>query len=70
MFMYFYNYEWYSKSFLVWSQPLTGCIQTMTAIFYFKFLPKNDDPGYYSDKSVMSYFFVIENLFFSGLLLF
>jgi len=38
---------------------------------HFHFLPKQKaNPGYYGDKSAMSYAFVCENMFFSGLLLF
>jgi hypothetical protein len=69
-YLYFADYSEYRNSFLTWSLPLTGVIQTLSAMFYFRFLPNTNDPGYYSDKSVMSYKFVCENLFFSSLLLF
>jgi hypothetical protein len=37
----------------------------------FTFLPKKQqDPGYYGDKSTLSYNFIMENVYFAGLLLF
>lgn len=37
----------------------------------FTFLPKKqNDPGYYGDKSTLSYNFVLENIYFAGLLTF
>jgi len=57
------------SSFLVWSLPLTGVLQAVTAIYTFTFLPKRQNyPGYYSDKSALSYAFIVENSFFAGLL--
>eukprot|EP01130_Rhizamoeba_saxonica_P008591 TRINITY_DN3473_c0_g1_i2.p1 TRINITY_DN3473_c0_g1~~TRINITY_DN3473_c0_g1_i2.p1 ORF type:complete len:244 (-),score=4.21 TRINITY_DN3473_c0_g1_i2:223-954(-) len=50
--------------------PIVGNLQTITAIHYFRFLPSRKDPGYYSDKGVLSYQFICENLFFSLLLTF
>ena len=71
IYLYLSNYPVYLASPLVWSLPLTGVIQSITAVYYFWFLPKKqDDPGYYSDKSTLSYNFVKENVFFAGLLLF
>lgn len=69
--LYFYNFEMFRKSPLVWSLPLTGLLQSITAIYTFTFLPKlQKDPGYYSDKSTMTYPFIVENSFFAGILLF
>jgi len=52
--------------------PLTGFIQSVIAARTFTFLPKGEnlDPGYYSDKSTLSYPFVVENSFFSLIALF
>lgn len=41
-----------------------GVIQASSAYFSFKVLPNLSDAGYYSDKAVLSRFFVFENLFF------
>ena len=69
--LYFYDFELFRKSPLVWSLPLTGLLQSITAIYTFTFLPKlQKDPGYYSDKSTMTYPFIVENSFFAGILLF
>jgi len=69
--MYIFYYETFKNSFLVWSLPLTGLIQSVTAIYTFTFLPKNaKDPGYYGDKGILSYSFIVENSFFELLLLF
>jgi len=69
-FLFFYDYNIYKNSFLSWSLPLNGFLQACNASYFFSFLPRNADPGYYSDKSVMSYKFLLENIFFSGLLFF
>lgn len=67
-FLYLYNYEEF-HGIIVWSLPLNGLIQAITASYYFQFLPKKmKDPGYYSDKSPLSYAFVKENIFFAALL--
>jgi hypothetical protein len=69
--MFFFYYETFKNSFLIWSMPLTGLIQSITAIYTFTFLPKKTiDPGYYGDKGILSYNFIIENSFFEMLLLF
>lgn len=69
--LYLSDYKTYIASILPWSMPLTGLIQSITAVYYFWFLPKKqEDPGYYSDKSTLSYNFVKENIFFAALLLF
>lgn len=70
LYYYYADYEWYVNSHLVWSLPLNGVIQSLTATYYFSFLPKKVDPGYYSDKSALSYDFVKENIFFAVLLMF
>ena len=41
-----------------------GLIQAHSAFFSFKVLPDVKDPGYYSDKAVLSRLFVHENTFF------
>jgi len=50
--------------------PLNGVIQSVTATYYFAFLPKKVDPGYYGDKGSLSFFFVAENIFFASILAF
>jgi hypothetical protein len=42
-----------------------GIIQGVTAYFSFKVLPDIADPGYYSDKAVLSRRFIHENIYFS-----
>lgn len=70
-FLYFYNFEMFYNSPLIWSLPFTGFMQSIVAASTFTFLPKKqDDPGYYGDKSTLSYNFVVENIYFSGILLF
>jgi len=71
LYLYFADYEYFYNSILVWSLPLNGFVQSVIATMTFTFLPKKQqDPGYYGDKSTLSYNFVMENIFFSGLLLF
>ncbi len=66
-----FSYETFKDSFLIWSLPLTGLIQSITAALTFTFLSRTKvDPGYYSDRGTLSYAFIVENSFFSGLLLF
>ncbi|KAJ3314722.1 hypothetical protein HDV04_005728 [Boothiomyces sp. JEL0838] len=68
--LYFYDYDMFRASPLVWSLPLTGVIQSITAIYTFTFLPKKTkDPGYFSDKYTMNYPFIVENSFFALILL-
>lgn len=68
--LYWWDYERFEQSFLVWSLPLSGLIQTIIACRTFHFLPKGKtDQGYYTSGRVMSYDFMAENLFFSGILL-
>ncbi|CAF0790806.1 unnamed protein product [Adineta steineri] len=65
------NYETFKESFLIWSLPLTGLIQSIIATLTFTFLSRTKiDPGYYSDRGTLSYAFIVENTFFAGLLLF
>ncbi|KAL6048794.1 Serpentine receptor class gamma [Balamuthia mandrillaris] len=70
--LYTFNYPLFISSPLVWSLPLTGLLQAVSAMLTFTFLPKSDDPGYvaFSDKTPMSYFFIVENSFFELLLLY
>jgi hypothetical protein len=70
LYLYFADYEYFARSSLVWSLPLNGVVQSLTATYYFSFLPRKVDPGYYSDKSSLSYDFVKENIFFAVILMF
>ena len=58
----------FAASALLYTLPLNGVLQSLTATYYFSFLPKRADPGYYSDKSALSYDFVKENIFYSSIL--
>jgi len=70
-FLFFYDYAAFLRSPLIITLPITGVIQTIVAIYTFTFLPKTQvNPGYYNDKTTMSYPFIKENLFFTGLLCF
>ncbi|KXS21802.1 MFS general substrate transporter [Gonapodya prolifera JEL478] len=60
----------YRNSWLRTTLPLTGVLQTLTAIFTFTFLPRKDDGGYVNDVGSISYQFVCENLFFVMLVCF
>jgi len=55
-----------------WVMPTVGFIQTVIACKTFTFLPKANDQtqGYYHETKAMSYDFILENLYFAGLLLF
>jgi len=65
------DYDLYNRSQLVWTMPLTGLLQTVIAVLTFTFLKKGTtEQGYYGDKYTMTYEFICENLFYSGLLLF
>lgn len=66
------SYDRFLKSHLTWLVPVMGVIQSITAIYTFTFLPRKADPGitYLSDKSALSYFFIVENSFFELLLMF
>ena len=48
---------------------MTGLVQGVSAYFSFKVLPELADPGYYSDRAVLSRTFIHENTYF-GLLTF
>ena len=67
--LYSTDYAAFAASPLPWALPLMGVAQSATAIYYFRFLPKKSDPGYYSDRGTMSYAFVCENLFYSSILM-
>ena len=69
-YLYFRDYATFRDGPILLSLPLTGFAQAVIATRTFWFLPKKQkDPGYYSDKSTLTYNFVAENQFFSGILL-
>ncbi|TPX37560.1 hypothetical protein SmJEL517_g00450 [Synchytrium microbalum] len=71
LYLYSFKYKTYYNSPLIWALPLTGISQSVVAIWTFTFLPKNKkDGGYFGDKSIMSYPFIIENSFFALLNMF
>jgi len=71
VYLYFFDYPTFLKSPFLWSLPLTGVIQSVVAVNTFTFLPKKQsDPGYFSDKTVLSYAFIRENQFFALCLFF
>jgi hypothetical protein len=49
---------------------LLGILQGTSAYFSFKVLPDAEDPGYYSDKAVLSRNFIHENIFFTLMCIF
>ena len=59
-----------NPSHLIWTLPLTGFVQAIIASLTFTSLPRRNTQGYFADRGVMSYEFVLENVYFSGLLLF
>jgi len=63
------DYNLYLDLPFPYTMSLTLLIQVTSAIYYFRFLPKLDgetaDPGMYSDKGVLPYDWVKENLFFA-----
>ena len=66
-----FDYDHYLKTPLAWTLPLNGWIQAIIALFTFRFLPTGvDAQGYYSDKRTITYPFLAENTYFSGILLF
>ncbi|CAF0913100.1 unnamed protein product [Rotaria sordida] len=70
-YLFFKNYDLFKSSFLIWSLPLTGFVQSLTAIYTFTFLSRTKrDAGYYSDRGTLSYPFIVENSFFASILLF
>jgi hypothetical protein len=65
------DYPAFLASNVIITFPITGVLQSLSATYYFTFLPKKGrNPGYFSDKSVMSYNLVKENIFFATLLCF
>ena len=83
IYLLYYTYLWYwfvtdiesyINSSLTILLPSLGVLQTIIAMRTFTFLPRNKDnsgkQGYFSDKHTMSYDFLCENIFFSGILLF
>lgn len=62
---YITNYDHAKDSVLLHFIAVNGLIQGYSAFFSFKVLPDLDDPGYFSDKAVISRKFVHENTFFS-----
>jgi hypothetical protein len=68
---YFVDYEGFKNSPIVWVLPSVGLFQSITAIYTFTFLPKSTkDGGYFGDKGILSYNFIVENSFFELILLF
>lgn len=70
LYLYFADYDYFINSHLIWSLPINGVVQSLSATYYFSFLPNKPDPGYNSDKSALSYDFVKENIFFAVILAF
>ncbi|KAJ3098523.1 hypothetical protein HDU96_011053 [Phlyctochytrium bullatum] len=69
--LYFWYYEDFINSYVVWTLPLTGVFQSVNAAFAFRFLSRTKkDGGYFGDKSVLSHPFVVENSFFALCLFF
>eukprot|EP00529_Nitzschia_sp_RCC80_P018820 CAMPEP_0113496906 /NCGR_PEP_ID=MMETSP0014_2-20120614/30359_1 /TAXON_ID=2857 /ORGANISM="Nitzschia sp." /LENGTH=507 /DNA_ID=CAMNT_0000390835 /DNA_START=126 /DNA_END=1646 /DNA_ORIENTATION=+ /assembly_acc=CAM_ASM_000159 len=62
---YLTNYDHAKDSVLLHFIALNGLIQGYSAYFSFKVLPDLEDPGYFSDKAVISRTFVHENTYFS-----
>ena len=50
--------------------PALGLLQSLTAAHYFRFLPRNSDNGLFSDKGILSYNFLLENIFYQLLAVF
>ena len=46
------------------ANPHPGLIQAVSAYFSFRVLPKAEDPGFFSDKAILSRTFVHENAYF------
>mmetsp|Transcript_42828 Transcript_42828/g.86606 ORF Transcript_42828/g.86606 Transcript_42828/m.86606 type:complete len:390 (+) Transcript_42828:178-1347(+) len=72
VYLFLFDYPALLESPLTWSLPLTGWIQSVSASLTFTFLPKKKEPGYTAmgDVGAISYFYVLENTYFSLLLLF
>lgn len=62
---YLTNYDHAKDSVLLHFIAINGLIQGYSAYFSFKVLPDLEDPGYFSDKAVISRKFVHENTYFS-----
>ena len=71
-YLYWNDYEGsFLGSPLIITLPITGFLQSITAAYYFSFLPKKQaDPGYTTATSTLSYNFVKENAFYSLILCF
>ena len=67
--LYVTDYARFAASPLPWALPLMGVVQSLTAVYYFRFLPKKVDPGYYSDKGTLNYAFITENIFYAMILM-
>ncbi|KAJ3220070.1 hypothetical protein HDU67_006826 [Dinochytrium kinnereticum] len=68
-YLYFADYPAFKNSILIWSLPATGIFQSVNAVYTFTFLPKSKkDGGYFGDKSILSYPFIIENSFYAMIL--
>eukprot|EP00929_Paragymnodinium_shiwhaense_P102082 TRINITY_DN6527_c0_g1_i3.p1 TRINITY_DN6527_c0_g1~~TRINITY_DN6527_c0_g1_i3.p1 ORF type:complete len:352 (-),score=32.08 TRINITY_DN6527_c0_g1_i3:480-1535(-) len=72
VYLYIFDYERYLNSPFVWSLPLNGLLQSINAALTFTFLPKRADSGFaaVADKSVLSYYTVVENSFYAMQLVF
>ena len=72
VYLYSFHYDHYITTPLAWCLGVTGLIQSFTAACTFTFMPKVDDPGFIamSDRTPLSYRFIVENSFFSMLLAF
>ena len=68
--LYIRDWRAFAASPLLWTLPASGVAQSLTAAFYFRFLPKQrKDPGYYADRGTISYDFVLENIFYASILM-
>jgi len=71
-FLFITRYELFVASPLPYTMSANLLIQVTSAIYYFRFLPKVEagqaDPGLYSDKGILPYPWVKENLFFALLI--
>jgi len=71
LYLYNHNYQEFHDSVIVFSLPVTGVLQSLTAIYTFTFLPrKQKDPGYFGDLTILSYQFIQENIFYELLTLY
>lgn len=68
-----FDFRFYLRTPLWCTMTLAGLIQACSASYYFRnILPKKMDPGFMSMGNIgrASWFFICENIFFSGILLF